>query len=140
MKKKGLVGFSSKINYKFSIGTILCCNVYVYVTLITGLGVFGVFTTCKLGKPSISSYQLLLFFYQMTFFTRSEVGTGWKYWFHFGLKIGFICPGCMAKVLAIAFVGLCLTFSPYSRASFSVFSTCCFVYLATSRSGLDFHL
>jgi len=21
-------------------------------------------------------------------FTRSEVGTGWKYWFHFGLKIG----------------------------------------------------
>ena len=36
-------------------------------------------------------------------FTRSEVGTGWKNWFHFGLKIGFICPGCMAKVLAIAF-------------------------------------
>ena len=43
----------------------------------------------------------------------------------------------MAKVLAIAFVGLCLTFSTYSRASFSVFSTCCFVYLATSRSGFD---
>ena len=43
----------------------------------------------------------------------------------------------MAKVLAIAFVGLCLTFSTYSRASFSGFSTCCFVYLATSRSGFD---
>ena len=40
MKKKSLVGFSSKINYKFSSDTILCCNVYVYVTQITGLGGF----------------------------------------------------------------------------------------------------
>ena len=73
-------------------------------------------------------------------FTRSEVGTGWKYWFHFGLKIGIICLGCMAKVLAFAFVGLCLTFSPYSRATFSFFSTCCLAYFATSRIGFDFHL
>ena len=82
MKKKSLVGFSSKINYKFSIGTILCCNVYVYVTLITGLGVFGVFTTYKLGKPSISSYQLLPFFYEMMFSPEPRWGRGGK--------IGFI--------------------------------------------------
>mgnify|MGYP003981165525 CR=1 FL=1 len=84
-------------------------------------------------------YQLLSIFYVMTFSPHPR-GTRWKNWSHFGLKIGFICPGCMAKVLAIAFVGLCLTFSPYSRASFSVFSTCCLVYLATSRSDFDFRL
>ena len=73
MKKKSLVGFSSKINYKFSSDTILCCNVYVYVTLITGLGIF---TTCKLGKPSIGSYQLLPFFYQMMFSPDPRWGRG----------------------------------------------------------------
>ena len=137
MKKKSLVGFSSKINYKFSSETILCCNVYVYVTLITGLGIF---TTCKLGETFYRLLSAPTILLSNDVFTRSEVGTGWKNWSHFGLKIGFICPGCMAKVLAIAFVGLCLTFSPYSRASFSVFSTCCLVYLATSRSDFDFHL
>ena len=93
----------------------------------------------KWGSVLSIFYQLLSIFYVMTFSPHPR-GTRWKNWSHFGLKIGFICPGCMAKVLAIAFVGLCLTFSPYSRASFSVFSTCCLVYLATSRSDFDFHL
>ena len=91
------------------------------------------------GTGGGSFYQLLSIFYE-TSFSPHLTETRWKNWFHFGLKIGFMCPGCMAKVLAIACVGLCLTFSPYSRASFSVFSTCCFVYLATSRIGFDCHL